>query len=65
VRLSIAEPADLEAVTALINLAFRVERFFIDTDGIHICDRASVLISCTRPKSMPGRLAAVSPISES
>lgn len=34
-RLDIAEPADLEAVTALINLAFRVERFFIDSDRIH------------------------------
>ena len=35
-RLEIAEPVDLEAVTALINSAFRVERFFIDTDRIHI-----------------------------
>ncbi len=35
-RFRIAEPADLEAVTALINLAFKVERFFIDTDRINI-----------------------------
>jgi len=32
----IAAPADLEAITALINAAFRVERFFIDTDRINI-----------------------------
>ncbi len=30
----IAEPADLEAITALINLAFQVERFFVDRDRI-------------------------------
>jgi GNAT superfamily N-acetyltransferase len=34
VRLRIAEPADLEAVTRLINAAFQVERFFIDGDRI-------------------------------
>ena len=30
----IAEPADFENITALINLAFQVERFFIDGDRI-------------------------------
>ncbi|HLG98796.1 MAG TPA: GNAT family N-acetyltransferase [Bryobacteraceae bacterium] len=32
----IAEPADLDAVTALINLAFEVERFFIEGDRISL-----------------------------
>jgi predicted N-acetyltransferase YhbS len=36
VRFRIAEPADLEAVTALINLAFKVERFFVEGERIHI-----------------------------
>jgi predicted N-acetyltransferase YhbS len=36
VRFRIAAPADLEAVTALINLAFKVERFFIVGDRINI-----------------------------
>ena len=35
-RFRIAESADLEAVTALINLAFSVERFFVDRDRIDI-----------------------------
>ncbi|MBZ5611322.1 MAG: GNAT family N-acetyltransferase [Acidobacteriia bacterium] len=33
-RLRIAEPADVEAIARLINLAFRVERFFIERDRI-------------------------------
>ena len=32
----IAEPADLPAVTELINLAFSVERFFIESDRINL-----------------------------
>lgn len=32
----VAEPADFENITALINLAFQVERFFIDGDRITI-----------------------------
>jgi len=36
VRFRLAEPADLEAVTALINLAFKVERFFVEGDRINI-----------------------------
>ena len=32
----IAEAADLEAVTELINLAFKVERFFIASDRINL-----------------------------
>src|SRR5258707_15887754 len=30
----LAEPAETEAITALINLAFQVEKFFIDGDRI-------------------------------
>jgi len=40
VRVRIAERADLESVTRLINLAFRVEEFFIEGDRIQV---ASVL----------------------
>ena len=32
----IAEPADLEGVTGLINEAFKVERFFIESDRINL-----------------------------
>ncbi len=35
-RFRLAEPADLEAVTALINLAFKVERFFVEGDRIQL-----------------------------
>ena len=35
-RFRLAEPADLEAVTGIINVAFRVERFFIERDRIDI-----------------------------
>lgn len=35
-RFRIAEPADIEAVTSLINQAFKVERFFVEGDRIHI-----------------------------
>ena len=35
-RLRTAEPADVEAITRLINLAFQVERFFIDHDRIDV-----------------------------
>jgi N-acetylglutamate synthase-like GNAT family acetyltransferase len=34
-RLRIAEPADIEALTRLINVAFSVERFFIEGDRIN------------------------------
>jgi predicted N-acetyltransferase YhbS len=34
-RLRIAEPADIEALTRLINAAFSVEGFFIEGDRIH------------------------------
>ena len=34
VRIRIAEPADAEALTRLINAAFQVERFFIEGDRI-------------------------------
>lgn len=35
-RVRIAEPADAEALTALINSAFLVERFFLDGDRIDL-----------------------------
>ena len=35
-RFRLAAPADLEAVTALINLAFKVERFFVEGDRIQL-----------------------------
>jgi predicted N-acetyltransferase YhbS len=38
VCLRIAEPLDLEAVTSVINLAFKVERFFIERDRISADD---------------------------
>jgi GNAT superfamily N-acetyltransferase len=38
VRIRIALPAEAEALTRLINLAFVVERFFIDGDRITIAD---------------------------
>lgn len=43
-RLRIAEPPDLEAITRVINLAFKVERFFIERDRIsadEVCALAS------------------------
>ncbi|HEV2691169.1 MAG TPA: GNAT family N-acetyltransferase [Bryobacteraceae bacterium] len=33
-RFRIGEPADIEAITRLINTAFQVERFFLDQDRI-------------------------------
>jgi predicted N-acetyltransferase YhbS len=38
VRLHIAEPPDIAAITRVINIAFKVERFFIERDRISVDD---------------------------